>query len=126
MASSWSFRETIIECEGVAEAAVIGVPDPIKGLIPVAFVTLRQGYEAGPEMEQAIKDKVVENIGKIAIPGTIYFTPVMPKTPSGKIMRRLLKEIVVGGEIKGDITGLEDIGTVEQVKAIVAAKKARG
>ncbi len=122
--STMEMESAIIECEGVAEAAVIGVPDPIKGLIPVAFVTLREGYQPGPEMEQAIKNKVIENIGKIAVPGAIYFTPVMPKTPSGKIMRRLLKEIMVSGEIKGDITGLEDIGAVEQIKSIVAARKA--
>ncbi|MBE3588293.1 MAG: acetate--CoA ligase [Thermoanaerobacteraceae bacterium] len=121
--STMEMESAIIECEGVAEAAVIGVPDPIKGLVPVAFVTLRQGYEPGPEMEQAVKNKVIENISKIAVPGQIYFTSVMPKTPSGKIMRRLLKEIVVEGDIKGDITGLEDIGAVEQIKAIVAAKK---
>ncbi|MCL6558224.1 MAG: hypothetical protein K6U74_05385, partial [Firmicutes bacterium] len=60
---------------------------------------------------------------KIAVPKTIYFTNVMPKTPSGKIMRRLLKEIVVEGDIKGDITGLEDIGAVEKIKEIVALKK---
>ncbi|MEW5898111.1 MAG: acetate--CoA ligase [Bacillota bacterium] len=121
--STMEMESAVIQVEGVAEAAVIGVPDEIKGLVPVIFVTLRQGYEPSAEMEKKIKESIIENISKIAVPKTIYFTNVMPKTPSGKIMRRLLKEIVVEGDIKGDITGLEDIGAVEKIKEIIAAKK---
>ncbi|MGB9903202.1 MAG: acetate--CoA ligase [Desulfotomaculales bacterium] len=121
--STMEMESAVIQCEGVAEAAVIGVPDEIKGLVPVIFVTLRQGYDPSPEMEQKIKESIIENISKIAVPKTIYFTNVMPKTPSGKIMRRLLKEIVVDGEIKGDITGLEDAGAVAKIKEIVQTKK---
>jgi len=123
--STMEMESAIIECPGVAEAAVIGVPDEIKGLVPVAFVTLRQGYVGDEAMEEAIKRKVIDNISKIAVPAQIYFTNVMPKTPSGKIMRRLLKEIVTTGEIRGDITGLEDMSAVEKIKEIVAAKRGR-
>lgn len=121
--STMEMESAVTQCEGVAEAAVIGVPDQIKGLMPVVFVTLRQGYEGNEEMEKNIRNSIVENIGKIAAPSKIFFTDVMPKTASGKIMRRLLKEIVSEGEIKSDITGLEDVGTIEKIREIVQKSK---
>ena len=62
-------------------------------------------------------------IGKIAIPSRIYFTDVMPKTPSGKIMRRLLREIVTDGGIKGDISGLEDPTAIDKIKELIKKKE---
>ncbi|MCL4512170.1 MAG: acetate--CoA ligase [Bacteroidetes bacterium] len=121
--STMELESAIIQCEGVAEAAVVGVPDEIKGLVPVAFVTLRKGYEPNTNMEDTIKDGIANNVGKIAVPRTIYFTEMMPKTPSGKIMRRLLKEILVHGDIKSDTTGLEDVKTVAYIKNLVANQK---
>ena len=120
--STMEMESAIIEVEGVAEVAVVGAPDEIKGLVPIAFVTLRQGYEATPQLEEKIRKIVVEKIGKIAEPAKIYFTPVMPKTASGKIMRRLLKELVTKGEVKGDVTSLEDVTTLEKIKEIISGR----
>jgi acetyl-CoA synthetase len=120
--STMEIESAIMESEGVAEAAVIGAPDELKGLVPVAFVTLRVGYVASPEMEERIKQYVAGRISKITVPSHVLFTEVMPKTPSGKIMRRLLKEIFLNGDIRGDITGLEDISDVERIKEVVRAR----
>lgn len=121
--STMEMESAIVECSGVAEAAVIGVPHDIKGLVPVAFVTLREGYQASDAMEDAIRQKVIDNISKIAVPDKVYFTQVMPKTPSGKIIRRLLKELMVTGHVAGDLTGLEDPSSIDKIKEIVAAKR---
>jgi len=121
--STMELESAIVECPGVAEAAVIGIPHEIKGLVPVAFVTLRQGFEPDQTMENNIRQKVTDNISKIAVPEKIYFTNVMPKTPSGKIMRRLLKEIVVSGKVESDLTGLEDPSSIDRIKELVAGKR---
>jgi acetyl-CoA synthetase len=113
-----------MECEGVAETAVVGVPNEIKGSIPVAFVILRTGREPSVEMKQNVCSRVESAIGKIAVPGVIYFSDVLPKTSSGKIMRRLLQEIVTTGAARGDITGLEDVGVIEKIRSVVSASSA--
>ena len=92
--STMEMESAIMECGGVAEVAVVGMPDAIKGLVPAAFVTLKAGQAASAELEGAIREQVAATIGKIAIPERLFFTDLLPKTPSGKIMRRLLKEIV--------------------------------
>ena len=74
-----------------------------------------------PALEQAIRDRVATNISKIAIPERVIFTDVMPKTPSGKIMRRLLKEIVTTGEVSSDVTALEDPSAIDRLRALVRA-----
>ena len=119
--STMEIESAIMECEGVAETAVIGVPNEIKGSIPVAFVILRTGREPSVEMKQNVCARVESAIGKIAVPGVIYFSEVLPKTSSGKIMRRLLQEIVTTGAARGDITGLEDIGVIEKIRSVVSA-----
>ena len=117
--STMEMESAIMESPGVAEVAVVGAPDPIKGLVPVAFVTLKAGHAAATEIEQSIRAQVAESISKIAVPERVIFTDVLPKTPSGKIMRRLLKEIVATGEVGSDVTALEDRTSVEKLKALV-------
>lgn len=120
--STMEMESAVLEVAGVSEVAVIGVPDAIKGEVPVVFVRLAQGIEASDVLKEAITNSIVTNIGKIAQPKVIVFTESLPKTVSGKIMRRLLKEIVLKGNVAGDVTGLEDPATVEQIKNIVATK----
>jgi acetyl-CoA synthetase len=96
----------------VAEAAAVGKPDDLKGQAVVVFVTLKQGEKASPELEKELKAHVVKEIGAIARPDEIRFAEGLPKTRSGKIMRRLLKEIAAGGQVKGDVTTLEDLNVI--------------
>lgn len=117
--STLEMESAVLECKGVAECAVIGVPDEIKGEVPVVFVRLADGFEGGEELIQRINDNIVQQIGKIASPKEVIITNTLPKTVSGKIMRRLLKEIVATGKVAGDITGLEDPSTVEDIQNIV-------
>jgi acetyl-CoA synthetase len=84
-------------------------------------VTLKVGQAASSEIEQSIRTQVAERISKIALPERVIFTDVLPKTPSGKIMRRLLKEILATGEVGSDVTALEDATSVEKLKALVKA-----
>ncbi|MEC1771285.1 acetate--CoA ligase [Schinkia azotoformans] len=119
--STMEIESAVMECEGVAEAAVIGIPDEIKGEIPLVFARLTDISLGTEELKETINDRIIQQIGKIALPKTIVFTETLPKTVSGKIMRRLLKEIIVAGTVSGDITGLEDPATVAQIKNITAS-----
>ncbi|EKN69043.1 acetate--CoA ligase [Schinkia azotoformans] len=119
--STMEIESAVMECEGVAEAAVIGIPDEIKGEIPLVFARLTDISLGTEELKEKINDRIIQQIGKIALPKTIVFTETLPKTVSGKIMRRLLKEIIVAGTVSGDITGLEDPATVAQIKNITAS-----
>ncbi|MEY4484603.1 MAG: acetate--CoA ligase, partial [Verrucomicrobiota bacterium] len=103
--------------EAVAEAAVVGRPDELKGQAVVAFVTLKEGYKADSELSKALKNHVGKVIGAIAKPDDIRFAAGLPKTRSGKIMRRLLKEIVSGGTVSGYTTTLEDLNVVAALQA---------
>ncbi|NSL50799.1 acetate--CoA ligase [Calidifontibacillus erzurumensis] len=118
--STMEIESAVLECEGVAEAAVIGVPDEIKGEVPLVFARLNDISLGTDELREKINERIVQQIGKIALPKTIIFTDTLPKTVSGKIMRRLLKEIIVAGTVSGDITGLEDPATVAQIKELTA------
>ncbi|MEA2475773.1 MAG: acetyl-CoA synthetase, partial [Thermoleophilaceae bacterium] len=100
----------------VAEAAVVGRPDEIKGQGIVAFVTLQEGNEATEELKAELRTWVGKEIGSLAKPDDIRFTDSLPKTRSGKIMRRLLRELAAGGEIKGDTTTLEDLGVLAKLR----------
>jgi acetyl-CoA synthetase len=100
----------------VAEAAVVGVPHELKGQGIAAFVTLRQGFYPSAELKAQLMQTVTREIGGLARPDQIRFSDSLPKTRSGKIMRRLLKEIASGGEIKGDVTTLEDFGVLARLK----------
>jgi acetyl-CoA synthetase len=99
----------------VAEAAVVGRADDLKGQALVAFVTLKPGHQAGPEAAEALRNQVAREIGKFARPDDIRFADTLPKTRSGKIMRRLLKDIAAGREVSGDLSTLEDQGVLEKL-----------
>ncbi|AWP38218.1 acetate--CoA ligase [Heyndrickxia coagulans] len=122
--STMEMESAVLETPGVSETAVIGVPDEIKGEVPVCFVRLSDGTEESEELKEAIKARIVDQIGKIAVPKAILFTDTLPKTVSGKIMRRLLKEIVVNGAATGDMTGLEDPATIARIEQLVASHRA--
>ena len=99
----------------VAEAAVVGRPDEIKGQAVVAFVTLKSGVEANPSLKTDLRNHVGVHIGAIAKPDEVRFAEALPKTRSGKIMRRLLKEIASGNTVTGDTTTLEDFSVLAKL-----------
>jgi acetyl-CoA synthetase len=100
----------------VAEAAVVGRPDELKGQAIVAFVTLQLGVEGNKELEETLRQHVKHEIGALARPEAIRFTDALPKTRSGKIMRRLLKDIASGKETVGDTTTLEDTSVLDKLR----------
>jgi acetyl-CoA synthetase len=99
----------------VAEAAVVGRPDEMKGQAVVAFVTLKGSAVPSPELKRELRDHVGEHIGAIAKPDEVRFAEALPKTRSGKIMRRLLKEIASGKTVTGDTTTLEDFSVLAKL-----------
>lgn len=101
----------------VAEAAVVGRADDLKGQALVAFVTLRTGVKAEASLRHELREHVAKEIGPIAKPDDIRFAEALPKTRSGKIMRRLLKQVAAGAEIKGDTTTLEDLNVLQKLSA---------
>jgi acetyl-CoA synthetase len=101
----------------VAEAAVVGRPDELKGQGVVAFVTLKTGVDASRELKEELRDHVGTHIGAIAKPDEVRFAEALPKTRSGKIMRRLLKEIAGGAKVTGDTTTLEDFSVLAKLAA---------
>jgi acetyl-CoA synthetase len=105
-------ESAIVSHHSVAEAAVVGRPDDLKGQALVCFVTLKNGVQASPELKEAIRAHVAREIGSLARPDDVRFAAGLPKTRSGKIMRRILKEIAAGGTVKGDTTTLEDFSVV--------------
>jgi acetyl-CoA synthetase len=109
-------ESALVSHPAVAEAAVVGRPHEIKGQAVVAFVTLKEHAEHGPDLAKELQNHVGRAIGAIAKPDDIRFTQTLPKTRSGKIMRRLLKEIVSGGEVKGDTSTLEDFNVVASLQ----------
>ncbi|QIF05400.1 acetate--CoA ligase [Roseimicrobium sp. ORNL1] len=105
-------ESALVSHASVAEAAAVGRPDEIKGQAVVVFVTLKAGVEANDGLANELKKHVGNVIGAIARPDDVRFAAVLPKTRSGKIIRRLLKEVAAGGQVKGDTTTLEDFGAV--------------
>ena len=100
----------------VAEAAVVGRPHELKGQAIAAFVSLEGSHQPSPELKEELRAWVAKEIGSLARPDDIRFTPSLPKTRSGKIMRRLLRELASGGDIKGDTTTLEDFSVIAQLR----------
>jgi acetyl-CoA synthetase len=100
----------------VAEAAVVGKPDELKGQALCCFVTLAAGHAASDALKGELKEHVVREIGAIARPDDIRFTDALPKTRSGKIMRRLLRDIAAGKETVGDTTTLEDYSVLARLR----------
>jgi len=114
--STMEVESALVAHEKVAEAAVVGRPDEIKGQAISAFVTLEQGIEPSEALKEELKKWVAKEIGSLAKPDEIRFADALPKTRSGKIMRRLLRELASGGEVKGDTTTLEDFGVIAKLK----------
>jgi len=110
-------ESALVSHPSVAEAAAVGRPDELKGQALVVFVTLKAGQKAGKELKEALSAHIDKEIGKFARPDTIRFTEALPKTRSGKIMRRLLKDVAAGGETKGDTTTLEDLNVLAKLRA---------
>jgi len=100
----------------VAESAVVGRPDDLKGSAIIAFVTLEGKYHPTEELKGELKEWVTKQIGALARPDEIRFTEALPKTRSGKIMRRLLREIATQGSVTGDTTTLEDFSVLETLR----------
>jgi acetyl-CoA synthetase len=113
--STYEVESALVDHQGVAEAAVVGRKDPREGESIVAFVTPKSGVEGNEDLMQELRNHVAKVIGKIARPQSIVFTDDLPKTRSGKIMRRLLKNVSEDEEL-GDTTTLADPGVVASIK----------
>jgi acetyl-CoA synthetase len=110
-------ESALVSNQKVAEAAVVGRPDELKGQALVAFVTLKTGITGTPELREELRQHVGKEIGPVAKPDDIRFAEALPKTRSGKIMRRVLKQIASGAEVKGDTTTLEDFNVIAKLMA---------
>ena len=115
--STAELESVLVRHDAVAEAAVVGMPDDLTGQAVIAFVTPIQGHEASDELAADLRDWVAQQIGKFARPKQIRFSDALPKTRSGKIMRRLLREIVTTQTVSGDITTLEDLSVIDRLGA---------
>ena len=115
-------ESALVSHQSVAEAAVVGRPHEIKGQAVVAFVSLKGGIKESDQLLKEVRNHVGKMIGSIAKPDDIYFTQALPKTRSGKIMRRLLKELVATGKATGNMTTLEDVNVVKNLEALVQKK----
>ncbi len=109
-------ESALVSHEAVAEAAVVGKPDEIKGQAISAFITLEGKRKGSDELKNELRAHVAKEIGALAKPDDIRFTDALPKTRSGKIMRRLLREIAAGGIVAGDVTTLEDLSVLEKLR----------
>jgi acetyl-CoA synthetase len=112
---TYEVESALVDHPAVAESAVIGVTDEIKGQAIAAFVTLKEGNAGDPDMVGTLKEHVTKKIGALARPQEILFTAELPKTRSGKIMRRLLRDIAEG-RVLGDTTTLADPSVVQSLK----------
>ena len=115
--STAELESVLVRHDAVAEAAVVGMPDDLTGQAVIAFVTPIQGHEASAELAADLRGWVAQQIGKFARPKQIRFSDALPKTRSGKIMRRLLREIVTTQTVSGDITTLEDLSVIDRLGA---------
>jgi acetyl-CoA synthetase len=113
--STMEVESALVAHPKVAEAAVVGRLDDLKGQAIAAFVTLQAGEQPSDELKNELRLWVAKEIGSLAKPDDIRFTDALPKTRSGKIMRRLLREIAAGGEVKGDVTTLEDLSVISRL-----------
>jgi acetyl-CoA synthetase len=113
--STMEVESALVAHTKVAEAAVVARLDDLKGQAIAAFVTLKSGHAPSGELKEELRQWVGKEIGSLAKPDDIRFTEALPKTRSGKIMRRLLKEIAAGGEVKGDTTTLEDLSVIARL-----------
>ena len=109
-------ESALVAHPAVAEAAVVGRPDDLKGQAISAFVTLEEHVTATDDLKQELRKWVAKEIGALARPDDLRFTQTLPKTRSGKIMRRLLRELATTGEVKGDTTTLEDFTVIAKLR----------
>ncbi len=109
-------ESALVSHEAVAEAAVVGRPDELKGQAISAFVTLEGTHKGSDALKEELRAHVAKEIGALARPDDIRFTDALPKTRSGKIMRRLLRELASGGKVAGDVTTLEDFSVLEKLR----------
>ncbi|MGH8020572.1 MAG: AMP-binding enzyme, partial [Opitutaceae bacterium] len=109
-------ESALVSHPDVAEAAAVGRPDELKGSALVVFVTLKNGVEPADDLKEKLRQHVAKEIGALARPDAVRFAAALPKTRSGKIMRRLLKEIAAGGTVKGDTTTLEDFSVLASLE----------
>jgi acetyl-CoA synthetase len=116
--STYEIESALVDNLKVAEAAVVSRPDDVVGEAIVAFVTLKSGFEGTDDVAKELREHVSTKIGKIARPHGIIFTNDLPKTRSGKIMRRLLRDVAQGRAL-GDVTTLANAEVVEQIHTMV-------
>ncbi len=114
--STMEVESALVHHPKVAEAAVVGRPDELKGEGIACFVTLVGGEKPSEELKKELRDHVVKEIGALARPDEIRFTESLPKTRSGKIMRRLLRDIASGRQTTGDTTTLEDYSVLAKLR----------
>lgn len=114
--STMEVESALVAHPRVAEAAVVGKPDDVKGEAIAAFVTLETGNEPTDTLKEELRQWVTKEIGALARPDDIRFSDALPKTRSGKIMRRLLREIATSGEVRGDVTTLEDFSVLAKLR----------
>ncbi len=111
-------ESALVSHKSVAESAVVGKKDDLKGEVIVAFVSLEKDVNSSPELVENLKKHVVKEIGIIAKPEKIIISDSLPKTRSGKIMRRILRSLAAGEKISGDISTLEDSSVLEKLKEL--------
>ena len=121
--SSMEIESALVSHMCVAEAAVVARPDEIKGEAIVCFVTLRAGNDPSVALRNALSEHVAETIGAIARPAEVRFADSLPKTRSGKIMRRLLREVAEKGGVSGDVTTLEDMSVITKLASAKALEE---
>ena len=109
-------ESALVSHPAVAEAAVVSRPDEVKGEEVFAFVTLEGNYSASDDLKAELKQHVVKEIGAIARPGEIQFADALPKTRSGKIIRRFLRNLAAGQELVGDISTMEDLSVLDKLR----------
>jgi len=114
--STMEIESALVHHARVAEAAVVGRPDEIKGEGIACFVTLRSGIQPTEDLKQELREHVAKEIGALARPDDIRFTDSLPKTRSGKIMRRLLRDIAGGKQTTQDTTTLEDFSVLAKLR----------
>ncbi|MFB0568022.1 MAG: acetate--CoA ligase [Nitrososphaeria archaeon] len=108
-------ESTLVEHPAVAEAAVVGKPDPMRGEVAAAFVVLKAGYKPSDELKAELRKLVRSSLGKIVVLSDIDFVNALPKTRSGKIMRRLIKAVITEQPL-GDYSTIEDEGSIEEIR----------
>ena len=113
-------ESALVSHPAVAEAAAVGRPDDLKGQAVAVFVTLKAGFTESEDLRRELRNHVGHVIGAIAKPDDIHFAPGLPKTRSGKIMRRILKELVCTGQVTGNITPLEDYSVIATLQQKIA------